>query len=161
MGVNEGGEYEDIDTCIPYQLISCKHSKEGNIETCNNIKKFTERLGNRCPNRCVKKGDFNKKYYADHWYRITEYDEPIETRSKKIQQEIIQNGSVTASFLVYSDFKDFWKINGKDSIYEVTNGSTIEGGHAVRVIGWDYRVIDNKRKFYWIALNSWNEEWGD
>lgn len=32
-----------------------------------------------------------------------------------------------------------------------------EGYHAVKVIGWG---TENGTK-YWLAVNSWNDEWGD
>lgn len=41
-------------------------------------------------------------------------------------------------------------------IYTKIEGQ-FEGDHAIRLIGWG---VENGTK-YWLAVNSWNEDWGD
>jgi len=70
---------------------------------------------------------------------------------QKIQQEIIKNGPVEATFSVFSDFASYGS-----GIYQYTDGD-YEGGHAVKIIGWG---VENEVK-YWLIANSWNERWGE
>jgi len=55
------------------------------------------------------------------------------------------------SFNVYSDF-----MNYKSGIYKHTSG-TLEGGHAVKILGWGVEGGVN----YWICANSWGTSWGE
>jgi hypothetical protein len=45
-------------------------------------------------------------------------------------------------FIVYSDFTSY-----STGIYEVSDGSSVSGGHAVIVLGWGY----DSGRLYWIA----------
>jgi len=40
----------------------------------------------------------------------------------------------------------------KSGVYKYVSGDSI-GGHAVKLIGWG--------PDYWLAVNSWNETWGE
>lgn len=69
----------------------------------------------------------------------------------QIQQEILKNGPVEASYLVYADFPNY-----KSGVYQQTSDDYL-GGHAVKILGWGVeRGID-----YWLVANSWNADWGD
>ncbi|EEC05796.1 cathepsin B, putative, partial [Ixodes scapularis] len=41
-------------------------------------------------------------------------------------------------------------------VYQHHSGSVV-GGHAIRILGWG---TENGTP-YWLAANSWNEDWGD
>lgn len=41
-------------------------------------------------------------------------------------------------------------------VYKRTSGQFL-GGHAIKLLGWG---VENGNK-YWLAANSWNEDWGD
>jgi cathepsin B len=60
------------------------------------------------------------------------------------------NGPVEAAFTVYSDFMSY-----KSGVYKHTSGS-VEGGHAVKILGWG---VENGED-YWIVANSWSNAWG-
>ncbi len=62
----------------------------------------------------------------------------------------METGSVLACYLV----TDGWYSPKKGVI---TNTGSIEGGHAILLVGWK-RINDED---YWIILNSWGEEWGN
>lgn len=64
--------------------------------------------------------------------------------------EIMTNGPVEAAFTVYSDFMSY-----KSGVYKHTSG-TVEGGHAVKILGWG---VENGEK-YWLVANSWSTSWG-
>ena len=67
----------------------------------------------------------------------------LATTADEIKYELMTNGPVMVGFTVYSDFMDY-----ASGIYQYISG-VAEGGHAVKLIGWDY---DNGR-LYWICQN--------
>ena len=67
-----------------------------------------------------------------------------------IMHDLVQHGSVTAAFVLYSDFPTY-----KSGVYQHTAGKEL-GGHAVKIVG--YGVEDGVD--YWLAINSWNDSWG-
>lgn len=69
-----------------------------------------------------------------------------------IQTAIMTNGPVEAAFSVYSDFENY--VSG---IYHRTPGTSMLGGHAIRIVGWG---VENDVK-YWKVANSWNPYWGE
>ncbi|EGC36209.1 hypothetical protein DICPUDRAFT_151351 [Dictyostelium purpureum] len=71
------------------------------------------------------------------------------------QVEIMTNGPVVATLMLYDDFKPYkWANN----IYvKGENAKTVES-HAVRVVGWGK---SDSGVLYWIAANSWGSGWGD
>lgn len=69
-----------------------------------------------------------------------------------IQQEILENGPVEASFMVYEDFYAY-----KGGVYYYVYGKP-RGAHAVKVLGWG---VDGETGLeYWLAANSWNTGFG-
>ena len=56
-------------------------------------------------------------------------------------------------FTVYSDF-----MNYESGIYVHTTGF-VEGGHAVKMLGWGYD--EESGLDYWLCANSWGEGWGE
>merc|ERR1719313_2493569 len=68
-----------------------------------------------------------------------------------IQKAIMEGGPVETAFTVYTDFANY--VSG---IYHHVSGS-VEGGHAVRIVGWG---VDGGNK-YWKIANSWNPYWGE
>jgi cathepsin B len=68
-----------------------------------------------------------------------------------IQKAIMEGGPVETAFTVYSDFANY--VSG---IYHHVSGG-VEGGHAVRIVGWG---VDSGTK-YWKVANSWNPYWGE
>jgi len=63
------------------------------------------------------------------------------------------NGPVQVGFIIYDDFMYY-----SGGIYEVTDVSSAIGGHAVKVIGWDYDFMGRE---YWICQNQWSDSWGE
>ncbi|KAF4663400.1 hypothetical protein FOL47_005757 [Perkinsus chesapeaki] len=79
-----------------------------------------------------------------------EYDVPSDVNA--IKREIFVNGSVTASFDAYEDFAAY-----KSGVYKYVEGALV-GVHVVKLIGWGTTADTDG---YWLAVNSWNEEWGE
>jgi len=68
-----------------------------------------------------------------------------------IQSEMQARGPMETSFNVYSDF-----MNYKSGVYKHVSGY-LEGGHAIKVLGWGSSAGTN----YWICANSWGPSWGE
>jgi cathepsin B len=54
------------------------------------------------------------------------------------------------AFTVYSDF-----MNYQSGVYHHVSGS-VEGGHAVKILGWG----TESGMDYWLCANSWGTSWG-
>uniref|UniRef100_A0A0K0EDR3 SMB domain-containing protein n=1 Tax=Strongyloides stercoralis TaxID=6248 RepID=A0A0K0EDR3_STRER len=84
-------------------------------------------------------------------------------REEDIMTEIITNGPVQATFLVYEDF--FMYSGGvyqhldiaKEKGYQYTGS----GYHSVRIIGWGEDWSTGRLIKYWLCANSWGEDWGE
>ena len=68
-----------------------------------------------------------------------------------IQKAIMEGCPVETAFTVYTDFANY--VSG---IYHHVSGG-VDGGHAVRIVGWG---VDSGNK-YWKVANSWNPYWGE
>ncbi len=74
------------------------------------------------------------------------------TTHEEIMTEVMNNGPVQVGFIIYDDFMYY-----AGGIYETNDLSTQAGGHAVKLIGWDY---DPNGRLYWICQNQWGTSWG-
>jgi cathepsin B len=95
-----------------------------------------------CPSKC-KDGSSIKKYKCQN---VLEAQGPAQIKSL-----ISASGPVETGFTVYSDF-----FNYKSGVYHHTSGG-VQGGHAVKIIGWGVEGSTN----YWICANSWGGSWGE
>lgn len=86
-------------------------------------------------------------------YACKRHSAKVLTRHEDIMQEVYNNGPVQVGFIVYDDF---YYYKGGDP-YQVTESSVMLGGHAVKLIGWDY---DANGRLYWICQNQWATTWG-
>merc|ERR1711970_1233724 len=104
----------------------------------------------QCPRKCgasakAPHNDFNSDKYT--------FTGGVQQASGEegIQKAIMEGGPVETAFTVYSDFANY--VSG---IYHHVSGS-VEGGHAVRIVGWG---VEGGNK-YWKVANSWNPYWGE
>jgi len=141
-GIVTGGLYNSSVGCKPYSLQTCDHHVEGQYTPCSQLDYNTPECTRRCTNGNLEyRSELTRAQPKVSWLATVE----------DIQREIIQNGPVSAGFDVYSDFLTY-----KSGVYQRTAG-TMEGGHAVRILGWG--TEDGTP--YWLIANSWNEDWGD
>lgn len=77
----------------------------------------------------------------------------LTTNRQAIQAEIMARGPVQAAFTVYEDLMQY-----TGGVYSPSQGSSIDGGHAIVIIGWG--VSENNIP-YWIIQNSWGADWGE
>ena len=99
-------------------------------------------------------------YKPSDIYAVVGPNDDQPTRIQKIQQEILTNGPVTVGYTVYNSFFTFFE-NTPTGIYSSAAqpaGDTIDGGHAVDIVGWG---TDATVGLYWIVRNSWGTSWGD
>ena len=72
---------------------------------------------------------------------------------EEIMTELYTHGPVQVGFVAYDDFYTY-----SSGIYEKTASSEVWGGHAVKLIGWNY---DANGRLYWICENEWGTTWGE
>ncbi|CAI2375009.1 unnamed protein product [Moneuplotes crassus] len=96
-----------------------------------------------CKSKCQDTNDSNKRYRCKYpWMNFT---------NKGIKAEIMKNGPVETTMMVYEDFMSY-----KEGIYHHVAGKLL-GGHAIKLVGWG---VEEGVK-YWIMANSWSENWGE
>uniref|UniRef100_A0A0G4H6E6 Peptidase C1A papain C-terminal domain-containing protein n=1 Tax=Chromera velia CCMP2878 TaxID=1169474 RepID=A0A0G4H6E6_9ALVE len=77
------------------------------------------------------------------------------TGERAIQAAIWRYGAVAAFMDVYNDFLDY-----RGGVYSHREGSgEVMGSHIVQLIGWG--VDRDTRVPFWIAENSWGDQWGE
>lgn len=141
-GVPTGADNGDTATCKPYPFPKCDHHVSGSYGPCPSDEYPTPSCVKSCQNSSGL--DYNSDKTRGTGYKLSREE-------KQIRQDIIKNGSVSASFTVYEDFVQY-----KSGVYQHHTGKAL-GGHAVRIVGWG---IENTTP-YWLVANSWNEDWGD
>jgi len=104
----------------------------------------------QCPSSCDSNATFpHTDFQKDKWRFSGETQSA--SGETGIQKAIMAGGPVETAFSVYSDFANY--VSG---IYHHVSGS-MEGGHAVRIVGWG---VESGTK-YWKVANSWNPYWGE
>jgi cathepsin B len=73
------------------------------------------------------------------------------TTAAQMKSEISGSGPIETAFTVYQDFMSY-----KSGIYHHVTGG-VEGGHAIKVLGWG---VENGTD-YWLCANSWGPSWGE
>lgn len=96
-----------------------------------------------CATKCVDGEAFTK-------YKCQAGSIVNPTSVEAIKSEIYAHGPMEAAFTVYADF-----FNYKSGVYHHVSGG-IEGGHAIKVLGWGIEDGLN----YWLCANSWGTSWG-
>jgi len=101
----------------------------------------------KCPKKCDDGS--SSSFGSDKW----SFSGQTQSASgeEEIQKAIMEGGPVETAFTVYTDFANY--VSG---IYHHVKGG-VEGGHAVRIVGWG---VDSGNK-YWKVANSWNPYWGE
>ncbi|KAL3082388.1 hypothetical protein niasHT_038454 [Heterodera trifolii] len=75
-----------------------------------------------------------------------------------IKDEILNNGSIPVDFIVYNKFVHY---DGGILLHKREDGVQ-RGAHVVRLIGYGrVNCTDGRRVKYWLAVNSWNDNWGE
>lgn len=99
-----------------------------------------------CTGRCGDGTQMPKYTKAKNLY--SPWGETDKARVEAIQREIMEHGSVYASFWVFSDWQKHktWQ----KPIYHRSMTATLKGGHAVRIIGWGTENGED----YWLIANS-------
>jgi len=103
-----------------------------------------------CPKKCDATAKGNHKSFKSDKYTFHGRTGSASGETE-IQKAIMEGGPVETAFTVYTDFANY--VGG---IYHHVSGG-VEGGHAVRMVGWG---VDKGVK-YWKVANSWNPYWGE
>lgn len=99
-----------------------------------------------CTGRCDDGRQIPKYTKAKNIY--SPWGETDKKRVEAIQREIMEHGSVTASFFVFSDWVLHWF--WPNPVYHRSSTAKLLSGHAVRIIGWGRE----KGEDYWLIANS-------
>ncbi|CDJ47062.1 cysteine proteinase, putative [Eimeria brunetti] len=148
-GVVTGGDFNDLHkgkSCWPYEVPFCQHHSDGPYPQCEGPLPKAPKCRKDC-----EEAEYSKKVHPfkeDLHFASTSYS--VEGRDH-IKKEIKENGTLTGAFLVFEDFLMY-----KKGVYHHVTGSPM-GGHAIKVIGFG----NEDGRDYWLAVNSWNEYWGD
>ena len=120
---------------------------------------FSSMDGNKiepCPTSCKDHSKY-EKYYAQSAYMTQDYysEDTFYEIVTLIIDELINNGPVVSSIMVYKDFMDLCNNQKQchDTVYRYDGQSKKEGGHAVVIVGYGY--LNNQ--FYWLIQNSWGK----
>ena len=104
----------------------------------------------KCLDTCSTKGINLIKYKGS-------FVKKIEGGEEEIKKEIFNNGPVTAGFLLYKDFFNYWGHDlalDPNKIYQHFDGD-FNGTHAIKIIGWG--IDSTSQKKYWLCVNSWGK----
>lgn len=123
--------------CQPYTIPSCPAAQQ----PCLNFV-TTPNCVQKCANASID-------YASDKHYLKSVYS--VSSHVASIQNEIYTNGPVEACFTVYEDFLGY-----KSGVYQHKSGKAL-GGHCIKLVGFG---VQNGTP-YWLALNSWETEWGN
>nr|AAT48985.1 cathepsin B-like proteinase [Triatoma vitticeps] len=142
FGIVSGGNYGSKQGCQPYSIAPCEHSIPGSRPACEGVRDTP-----KCKKQCEK--GYGIPYGDDLCYGQPGYT--IENDAQKIQAEILKNGPIVASILVYEDLFSY-----KAGVYQHVAGEVL-GGHVIKILGWG---VENDTP-YWLVANSWNTDWGN
>jgi cathepsin B len=157
VGLTTGGQYNNTGAlgggyCSAFSLPHCHHhGPQGNDPyPAENTPGCPSQTSPQCPNKCdsgaqAPHNNFQSDRYTFDGQTVS-YSSPA-----AIQTAIMNQGPVEAAFTVYADFANY--VSG---VYSHVSGS-MEGGHAIRIVGWG----TDSGVDYWKVANSWNPYWGE
>jgi len=156
-GVVTGGQYQGTGPfgkgyCSDFSLPHCHHhGPQGNDPyPAENKPGCPSATSPQCPRQCDAAATSPHDNYNKD--KIGYQGEMISVSgADNIAQAIMEGGPVETAFSVYADFENY--VSG---VYHHVHGD-MEGGHAVRIVGWG---VDQGTK-YWKVANSWNPYWGE
>ncbi|XP_075231725.1 cathepsin B-like cysteine proteinase 3 [Lycorma delicatula] len=146
VGLVTGGTYRSNIGCRPYRIENCETIK--GLPACKTIRRLTPSC---YVLKCTNNRYITASYDKDKMKMKQVYAVP--SKVVAIKSEIIKNGPVSASLIIYEDF-----FNYKRGVYYHTSGLEV-GQHTVKLIGWG--VTKKSKRPYWLAINSWGGNWGD
>ena len=104
---------------------------------------------------------FDVSLYPNSVLEVDQDGSKRHENERHIQREIYLYGSVSASYMLYQSFYDFFRAN-PTGVYSQRDKKVTEpaiGGHAVVLTGWGIDPASGTK--YWIVRNSWGLRWGD
>jgi len=106
----------------------------------------------------------NQRWYTSEYYYVGGYYG--QSTPKLMQEEIMANGPIAVSFMVYDDFMSYsggvysrqfaaeaGLVSDEFNPFEITN-------HVVLIVGWGV-TDDASQTPFWVVKNSWGASWGE
>lgn len=156
-GVVTGGQYKGTGPfghglCSDFTLPHCHHHgpQRNDPYPAENTPGCPSQSSPTCPTRCDSSSRYPHHDFENDKIGFTGSILRV-SGEMAILNAISEGGPVETAFSVYMDFANY--VSG---IYHHVTGS-LEGGHAVRMVGWG---VENGQK-YWKVANSWNPYWGE
>jgi len=157
-GVVTGGQFNNSYPlaggafCSDFSLPHCHHHgpQRNDPYPAEGTPGCEQQSSAQCPRKCdAGASSGHSDFHKDKWT----FSGNTQSASGEmgIQKAIMEGGPVETAFTVYTDFANY--VSG---IYHHVSGG-VEGGHAVRIVGWG---VDSGNK-YWKVANSWNPYWGE
>ncbi|KAL3086615.1 hypothetical protein niasHT_037741 [Heterodera trifolii] len=115
----------------------------------------------KCEEKCVGSQDDGEEEYSSQKMKSKTLAGNLSTNSvfeQVIKDELFYNGSIPVDFILYNTFLDY-----AGGIHEHRREDGVRvGAHVVRLIGYGrVNCTDGRRVKYWLAVNSWNDNWGE
>eukprot|EP00656_Telonema_subtile_P028876 TRINITY_DN315_c0_g1_i2.p1 TRINITY_DN315_c0_g1~~TRINITY_DN315_c0_g1_i2.p1 ORF type:complete len:380 (-),score=90.86 TRINITY_DN315_c0_g1_i2:179-1318(-) len=147
-GANPDPFADDKSLCSAFSLPHCHHHGPQGKDPfpAEGAAGCPQQTSPSCPSKCDagSSGSFSDKYTFSGQTQSA-------SGETEIQKAIMTGGPVETAFTVYVDFANY--VSG---IYHHVSGG-VDGGHAVRIVGWG---VEGGNK-YWKVANSWNPYWGE
>ncbi|KAF4667738.1 hypothetical protein FOL47_003407 [Perkinsus chesapeaki] len=159
FGIPTGGDYTPVQSmtaasgCWPYNFPKCNHTPPnmrnhsvGKYPPCGSVPARKPPCQSSCPNR-----KYRTNLLVDLHFTVAPGGIRVTPNVGSIKSQIYAGGPVTAAIVFYDDLLYY-----NSGVYTHVYGAKV-GYHLIKLIGWGMMGAQG----YWLAVNSWNEEWGE
>lgn len=138
-------------------LAAYKFMQSNGVDTleCTSYVSGSSGKANKCSNTCDSAENQFNLYNGISAYSLV--GKNINATMLNMQTDLMEFGSVSVSFIVYTDFVPFFAKN-PTGVYRRDKSSSARGGHAVKLVGWG---VDENDTPFWLIANSWGSSFGD
>lgn len=137
------------ESCVPSSSIKEFEKKKDRLPACYEIKSIGPMKCNLTSNH---RSSNSKLWFSGQYYKIT--GDTLEDKVRNIKSDILKFGPIASGFHLYENLLEL----KNNDIYSSVAGNNL-GGHAIRIVGWGSKTVNNSKLEYWIIANSWGTKW--